>query len=56
LGSGRKYKTETGNHCCGEDKAGDFEATDDFHDESFSVFSIKGRTAKLAKSNARLRI
>src|SRR4051812_4968840 len=44
-------ETQTSRKCCSEDKATDFEATDDFHDESFPVFSTKGGTARLSKSN-----
>ena len=51
LCGGAGGETQTSRKCCSEDKATDFEATDDFHDESFSVFSTKGGTARLSKSN-----
>jgi hypothetical protein len=51
LCGGAGAETQTSGKCCSEDKATDFEATGDFHDEPFSVFSTKGGTARLSKSN-----
>ena len=41
LCGGAGAETQTSRKCCSEDKATDFEATDDFHDESLLCFLNK---------------
>ena len=54
LCGGAGAETQTSKKCCSQDKATDFEARDDFHDESSLVFSTEGGTARLSKSNTLL--
>ena len=49
LCGGAGAETQTSKKCCSEDKATDFEATDDFHDESFFSFSTKGWDCQAVK-------